>query len=259
MPTKAEVRRTVESKEPPPGPVTYEQFAEWLDENTHAEWVDGEIVMTSPVNLAHERLAGFLSALLGLFVRVRDVGVVLIAPFHVYLPTRPSGREPDLMFLKTEHLDRLRETEVSGPPDAIVEIISPESVIGDRGEKFREYEGAGIPEYWLLDPLRREASFYQLGPDGRYHRALLQDDIFHSVAVPGLWLRVDWLWQEPLPDPLLAAVEVLGQEGAGPLVAALGDRLGDTLILEMLRSRLGSAILRRLLDELDRGEEPGTA
>jgi len=25
------------------------------------------------------------------------------------------------------------------------------------------------------------------------------DGIFHSAILEGLWLRIEWLWQEPLP------------------------------------------------------------
>jgi Uma2 family endonuclease len=114
-----------------------------------------------------------------------------------------SGREPDLMFVATEHLAALRGTFLEGPADLVVEIVSPESAGRDRGEKFYEYEAAGIPEYWLLDPQTRRAEFYQLGPAGQYQ--LIAPDsqgIYRSAVLPGLWLQVDWLWQQPLPRVL---------------------------------------------------------
>ena len=33
-----------ERRQPPPGPVTYEEFLERADEDTHAEWVDGQVI-----------------------------------------------------------------------------------------------------------------------------------------------------------------------------------------------------------------------
>jgi Uma2 family endonuclease len=50
----------------------------------------------------------------------------------------------------------------------IVEIISPESSGRDRGEKFYEYEMAGVREYWLIDPQREQVEFYELNAEGRY-------------------------------------------------------------------------------------------
>jgi len=30
--------------------------------------------------------------------------------------------------------------------------------------------------------------------------------------LPDLWLRVEWLWQEPLPSPIRALAEVVGMD-----------------------------------------------
>ena len=52
--------------------------------------------------------------------------------------------------MASERLDRVHRTYLDGPADLVVEIVSPESAGRDRGEKYYEYEAAGIPEYWLL-------------------------------------------------------------------------------------------------------------
>jgi Uma2 family endonuclease len=191
---------TSERGAPPPAPVSFEEFLAWTDEDTRAEWVDGEIVLMSPSSAEHQLVLGFLYKLVDGFVLAHQLGTVLFAPFLMRLTNRPSGREPDLLFIATAHADRLRETYVDGPADLVVEIVSPESDARDRGEKLVEYEAAGIPEYWLLDPLRREAAFLQLGEDRRYHPASLDADRFyHSAQLPGFRFRVAWLWQRPLP------------------------------------------------------------
>jgi Uma2 family endonuclease len=193
---------------PPPPPVSFEAFLRWADEDTLAEWVDGEIVPMSPSNLEHQYLLDFLNDLIKTFVRARQLGMVIFAPFLMRLPTRPSGRQPDLLFVAADHAERLRETYLDGPADLVVEIISPESEARDRGEKFVEYEAAGIPEYWLIDPLRRDALFFQIGPDGRYRRAALDPDGFYrSEVLSGFRLRVAWLWERPLPP----VAELVGQ------------------------------------------------
>lgn len=189
-------------------PVSFEEFLARADEDTRAEWVDGEIEIMSPARADHQRLMRFLLGVIDALVHARQLGEVFSAPFLMRLPTRPSGREPDLLFVTNEHADRVRETYLDGPADLVVEIVSPESDERDRGAKFVEYEAAGIPEYWLLDQLREEAAFYQLGADGRYHSASLDvDGIYHSAMLPGLRLRVAWLWHRPLPS----VAEVLAQ------------------------------------------------
>lgn len=181
--------------------MSYQEFLEWLDEDTLAEWVDGEVIMTSPASLRHQTINRFLAQVMGIYVEQHDLGEIILAPFQMKLET--SGREPDLMFVAQEHRNQLAETYLNGPADLAVEIISPESVGRDRGDKFYEYEQAGVPEYWLLDPQTQRAEFYQLDREGRYHLTTPDGDgIYRSVVMSGFWLRVNWLWQQPLPRVL---------------------------------------------------------
>lgn len=183
----------------PPAKMTYEEFLAWAD-GTHAEWVDGEVIIMSPASDRHQDLVSFLISLLRHFVEAKQLGVVRPAPFQMKLATRPSGREPDLLFIAREHLDRLKENYLDGPADMALEIISPESRARDRGEKFYEYEQAGVGEYWLIDPVRKQAEFYHLGGDGIYQPVTIgEDGIFRSEVLNGLMLEVGWFWQEPLP------------------------------------------------------------
>lgn len=72
-------------------------------------------------------------------------------------PVAPERKLSYDEFVAEEHLDRLQEMHLEGPADLVVEIVSPESRLRDRGEKFAEYELAGVSEYWLLDPELRRA------------------------------------------------------------------------------------------------------
>lgn len=184
----------------PPPRMTFEEFLEWTDEHTFAEWVDGEVIVMSPVSLAHQDVADFLAALLRFFTEAKRLGRVLTAPFLMKLDVRPSGREPDIVFIASERTDRLKRVFLDGPADLAVEVISPDSQTRDRVDKFHEYEEAGVREYWLIDPTRKQAEFYRLGSNGIYSAVTIGDDgIFHSDVIEGLWLKVDWLWQDPLP------------------------------------------------------------
>jgi Uma2 family endonuclease len=181
--------------------MTFEEFLEWCDEKTFAEWVDGEVILMSPVSLAHQRLAAFLAALLQHFVEANDLGLVLTAPFLMKLAVRPSGREPDVMFIARERLGDLKNVYLDGPANLIIEIISPESRTRDRKAKYHEYQQAGVREYWLVDPIRQHAKFYRLNDEGLYTvMPVGEDGILRSAVLVGLSLKVDWLWQAPLPQ-----------------------------------------------------------
>jgi Uma2 family endonuclease len=190
-----------------PATMTYDEFLAWADEDTLAEWVDGKVVMTSPASAQHQYLAIFLATTLSTYVTIHDLGTVLTGPFQMKLAR--SGREPDVLFVAKEHLARLQPTLLQGPADLVVEIVSDESVARDRGTKFEEYREAGIPEYWLLDPRIEQAEFYHLDERGRYQLAPVDEEgVYRSRVIPGLWLRVDWLWQQPLPSPTRALLEI---------------------------------------------------
>jgi Uma2 family endonuclease len=184
---------------PPPPRMTYEEFLEWAD-GTRAEWVDGEVILMSPASEPHQNLDGFLSSLLRHFVEAHRLGRILVPPFQMKLRVRPSGREPDLLFISKENLSNLKRNYLDGPADMVVEIVSPDSQARDRGEKFYEYEEAGVREYWILDQTRKRAEFYHLGDDGTFKLIDADENaIYRSKTLEGLWLKVDWLWQDPLP------------------------------------------------------------
>jgi Uma2 family endonuclease len=180
--------------------MTYEQFLEWADEDTNAEWVNGEVVWMSPLSDLHQELGGFLFNLLWSFLEVRPLGKIRYERYQMKTAPHLPGREPDLLFVANEHLSRLKGNHLEGPADLVIEIVSPESRERDCEEKYAEYEEGGVPEYWLLDQPQQQAMFYLLGEDGRYHQAPVgEEGIFRSRALPGFWLKVEWLWQDPLP------------------------------------------------------------
>jgi Uma2 family endonuclease len=97
-------------------------------------------------------------------------------------------------------LERLTKQYLNGPADLVVEVISPESVSRDRGDKFYEYEMSGVAEYWLIDPQREQVEFYQLDEHGHYHLVLGgHSGEYHSREIPDLAIDVSWFWQDPLP------------------------------------------------------------
>jgi Uma2 family endonuclease len=208
LPTTRDKPQLPDERPLPTGPITYEQFLEWLDDETHAEWVNGEIVLMSPINRLHQRLLNFLISLFELFLDARPLGEFSTDPFQMKVSPDLPGRAPDLIFVANEHLDRLHDTWLEGPADLVIEIISPDSAVRDREEKFSEYEQGGVREYWLLDPQQRTAEFFQLGDEGRYQLVPLEEGIFHSRVLPGFWLKAEWLWE---PRPRL--LDVLQQWG----------------------------------------------
>lgn len=193
-----------------PERMSYAEFLNWADERM-LEWVDGEVVYMAPAATQHQDLAGFLQFVLRAYVEAQQLGVVLAAPYQMKLER--SGREPDLLFVAEINRHRLRKVYLDGPADLVVEIVSPESKRRDRVEKRAEYEAAGIPEYWLVDPEVRTLTFFQLDDEGRYHAAKPDaSGRLHAQVLPGMWLDPAWLWRAPLP-PVIEVLRWLGVIG----------------------------------------------
>jgi Uma2 family endonuclease len=184
--------------------LSYEDYLRTIDESTHAEWVEGEATIFMPPTERHQRLHAFMLGILLMFVRATRRGIVLSEPFAMQLRGGRSYREPDLVVILNEHMDRLDGQRLNGPADLVVEIVSRESAARDQREKFAEYELEGVPEYWIVDG--RDGSggvtAYALSPAGRYE-AIAPDQrghLHHSRLLPGFWVDTAWFTAAELPN-----------------------------------------------------------
>ena len=80
--------------------MSYEAFLEWADEDTHAEWVDGEVIVSMPARKMHQAIIRLLLQLPGLFVDLFDLGQVYAAPFEMKAQPEGSSRKPDILSVR---------------------------------------------------------------------------------------------------------------------------------------------------------------
>lgn len=181
--------------------ITYEEFLHLYD-GQHAEYVSGEVLTYMSVSKKHNQLTKFLIRILESFVEMKKLGEIFTEPYQMKMTfgDEIKGREPDIFFVKNEDSDRLKSNFLEGAADLVIEIISPESRSRDRGDKFYEYETAGVKEYWLIDYERQEARFYELNQDGIYQLATTENGIYSSKVLDGLSIKTEWFWQEKLPE-----------------------------------------------------------
>jgi Uma2 family endonuclease len=165
------------------------------------EWVRGELIKMAPISGRHDEVTGYLRELLRAYFALKPIGVVRQAPFVMRVDATESRREPDLQVILEANPGQLTATSMVGPADICIEVVSPESVTRDYGEKFAEYEKGGVGEYWIIDPVREEAHFYRLNEEGIYKSVLPgEQGHYRTPALPGLRVHVPVLWQEDLPD-----------------------------------------------------------
>lgn len=183
----------------------YEEYLKYVDDSAHSEWVDGDVTIFMRPTLMHQLISQFLTLLISRYVRVLGLGLLVYAPFEMKLREGRSYREPDLLFVRASERARLTNQRLTGPADLVIELLSDESVARDQREKFREYEAAGIGEYWLIDPRAEPpiVTMYALEADGRYAPIPADErGRLHSRVLAGLWVDPAWFRSFPFPDEL---------------------------------------------------------
>ena len=136
-----------------------------LETNRLVEFSDGFVEILETPTQSHQLLVAAIYELLSSFVSSRGLGQVLFAPFRVQL-WPGKYREPDIAFMAAEHTDRRGEQYWQGA-DLVMEVVSPDDRARDQVVKKDEYARAGIPEYWLVDPLTEQMTVFRLG-EGEY-------------------------------------------------------------------------------------------
>jgi len=193
-------------------PMSLEAFWVWEDGcNEQAEWVNGEVIIFMPPKTIHQEIVGFLHWLLLGYVDLFKLGKVILSPFGMLARPEGPAREPDLLFVTQAHLARLTPEKLEGPADLVIEVVSESSILRDYEDKFIEYQAVGVQEYWIIDPLpqKKQVSGFTLNAAGVYE-SILPDaqGHYHSLLLPGFWFDETWLWQTPLPSPLLILREI---------------------------------------------------
>jgi Uma2 family endonuclease len=126
--------------------------------NTPCQLINGELIMSPAPNPQHQIISSILNDILKL--EAKKVGaLVLYAPVDLYIDKR-NVFHPDLIFLSKEKRHLLTKRGIEGPPELVVEIISPSNGYTDRYEKKNAYQKFGILEYWILDPANQTLEIY---------------------------------------------------------------------------------------------------
>lgn len=144
---------------------TYEEFARLPDDGNRYEVIAGDLYVTPAPDMSHQEAGARLFLELRIFAtRDHQLGQVLYAPVDV-LFGEGDYLEPDIVFLRSDHAHYRTRRAIEGPPDLVVEILSPSSARQDRGIKRDRYAHFGVPEYWIVDTERRRVEVYRLAED----------------------------------------------------------------------------------------------
>ncbi len=191
---------------------TFDEYLDWLTEETKADLIDGVIHMQSPPADVHERIFIFLSGVLNAFVVRRKLGLVRGSRTTLKF-SEENGVQPDIVFISNASRNRVHPYYIDGAPEMVVEILSPTTRKLDRGKKMALYAKYGALEYWQIDPENQIADFFRNHNNAWLPMPVSDDDIFHSEVIPGFWLNTQWLFAEEESDIVETVMMILAGNG----------------------------------------------
>ncbi|HVR10682.1 MAG TPA: Uma2 family endonuclease [Thermoanaerobaculia bacterium] len=200
-----------------PGVSEGEYYA--LDHGIHYQYLGGDLVK-EPVGILHDGLNQFVVGLLREYVHAREApgagALVTNAGFPMRLDPKWSP-EPDVMVIREERRHLVSRQRLEGPADLAIEIASYSHPRIDLKRKLPRYRQARVPEIWVIEPYAKLVQVEVLRADGpqggdaagAYETRTLSSGRLTTAALPGFWIEIAWLWQDPLPSVLACLRQVL--------------------------------------------------
>ncbi|MGH8907186.1 MAG: Uma2 family endonuclease [Egibacteraceae bacterium] len=172
--------------------LTYDDLACFPDDGLRRELIGGELIVSPSPQPRHQ---GSVTELVGhLWLYSNDHGgVVFCALLDVYF-AHDDVVEPDVLYIRPEHLHRIEDRFLRGAPDIVVEVSSPSTRRTDLGRKLALYERYGVPEYWYVDLKTDAIRVYRLHNGAYGHPLILKPgDTLTSPLLPGFAVPIDQL------------------------------------------------------------------
>ena len=133
---------------------TYQDYLEMPEDGKRYELINGELIMVAAPVTLHQIISRNIEFDLFRFARENKLGQVLDAPVDVVL-SETTVVQPDLIFIAAENSGIITEKNITGAPDLVIEILSPNSAYYDLIEKKELYATHGVREYWIVDPKKQ--------------------------------------------------------------------------------------------------------
>jgi len=178
------------------------KFYENVKEDQKAEFINGKIVLHSPVMLRHNETSFNLANLIRIYVQKHDLGLVGYEKLMIQL-TR-NDYEPDICFFCKAKSQHFKPDQLFFPtPDFVVEVLSKSTENTDRTIKFEDYQAHGVNEYWIVDPEDCIIEQYIL-KDNQYKLMLKSGSgKIRSIAMEGFEIPVEAIFDKTINYQIL--------------------------------------------------------
>lgn len=173
------------------------------------EWNNGVLEEKPLSDYRRVTMYGWFLMLLRAYLETNPIAKLLFLEvgFRLALPDKTTIRKPDISVIRNDNPVTLHDKDMSykGICDLCVESLSvstKKEIQRDTVVKKGEYAGAGVQEYYILDPDDRTA-FYQRNASGVYEPLEADaEGILCSQVLPGFQFRVADLFSMPTLEEL---------------------------------------------------------
>lgn len=138
--------------------VTAEELLAMPDDGFRYELVRGELRKMAPAGRVHGKRGNRVNYSLSAHVYENDLGEVYLAETGFHLETDPDHvLAPDVAFVSREREEATPEAGgfFPGPPDLVVEVISPNDRYTEVAWKVAEWLAAGVRMVVVVNPRNR--------------------------------------------------------------------------------------------------------
>ena len=173
------------------------KFYDELTPSIKAEFINGKVIMHSPVKLRYSQASGNLYRLLSTYTIKNKLGSVHHEKLLIKL-TR-NDYEPDICFFKKVKSDKFTAEQMFFPaPDLICEVLSPSTEKIDRGTKYEDYAAHGIEEYWIVNPEKQQIEQYLLTETGYELNIKSKTGTVKSMAIEQFEIPISAIFDEEI-------------------------------------------------------------
>lgn len=184
--------------------LTLEDFMQRYSDEGPFEWINGVVIPVQPVVLGIAHIRGCLFRKLADFADIHGFGEVYgSCPFVLLDDQRYVKRSyrPDILFITSSHLREIMNRDpdwgnkpLIGPPDLVVEVVSPTDLMTHVNRKVRLYLEDGVQLVWVVEPDEKSVSIFTPNTK-QFTRLTIEDTLSGGDILPNFALPLEQLFE----------------------------------------------------------------
>ena len=173
--------------------LTYDDYIHFPDDGNRHEIIDGVHHMSPAPETYHQTLSRRIQFRLYQALEEQGKALVFNAPTDVQL-SKTDIVQPDILVISESRKTIISPTKILGPPDLVIEILSPSTIDRDVSLKLSLYEQSGVPEYWVVDPEAHTVTVYQRETDHFIKKGEYDDAVDYRLGAEVVVLDLTRVW-----------------------------------------------------------------